>query len=434
MLTRRQLLLAPLAPASSPITLNDDGAWSWFQDERAIVDGDWLLAGSAAAGRRGDIDLTAHHLPSGKTHRETLHPALLEPRGAYDDHNAPALLVRPDGRYLAVYAKHGSENCFYYRVSERPHYPISWSPERRYIPSDSTRLTYSNVHYLSAEKKIYNFFRGLDNSYKPSYCFSDDQGETWRTGNVVIRVPATVRHRPYVKYASNGRDTIHLFYTEGHPRNFDNSVYHIYYRNGWLHRSDGTRIAPLAKGLDKPEDGTLVFKGDPNNVAWVCDIAIDSRGRPYGVYSLQKDSAGLPDGKAGMDLRYRYARWDGQRWTGEEMGHAGTRLYPGEDDYPGNLALDPVDPNLVCLSANADPLTGRRLPHYELFLARRGTPGRWTFEPLTTQSSADNIRPIMPLGSRRFLLWLRGRYTTYTNYGLAVMLQKRTGPAAGAKR
>ena len=49
MLTRRQLLLAPLSPDSSPITLNDDGAWSWFQDERAIVDGDWLLAGSAAA-------------------------------------------------------------------------------------------------------------------------------------------------------------------------------------------------------------------------------------------------------------------------------------------------------------------------------------------------------------------------------------------------
>ncbi|HNV15774.1 MAG TPA: hypothetical protein PKL63_14025 [Dermatophilaceae bacterium] len=31
--------------------LNDDGAWSWFEDERAIIHNGKLIAGSVAAGR-----------------------------------------------------------------------------------------------------------------------------------------------------------------------------------------------------------------------------------------------------------------------------------------------------------------------------------------------------------------------------------------------
>lgn len=423
MLSRRALLMAAYRGGTKAIELNDDGAWSWFQDERAIVDGDWLLCGSVAARRKGDIELTAYNFRDGRRQRETLHGALLEPNGAYDDHNAPALLIRPDGRYLAVYGKHGPENCFYYRRSTLPHDPTQWEAERRYVPSESTRLTYSNLHWLAGEKRIYNFFRGLDNSYKPSYCYSDDMGESWKTGNVVIRVPTQERHRPYVKYVSNGTETIHLFYTEGHPRSYDNSVYHVFYRDGWLHTSDGKRLERLAEGLDRPEEGTRLFQGDPNNVGWVCDIALDTAGRPYGVYSVQKDSAGLPDKQGGQDLRYRYARWDGAKWLDEEIGHAGSRLYPGEDDYPGNIALDPSDPDVAYLSANADPVSGKPLPHYELFKATRTGGGRWRFEPFTTNSSQDNIRPVIPVGRQKVLLWLRGTYTAYTKYQLAVMMR-----------
>ena len=68
---------------------------------------------------------------------------------------------------------------------------------------------------------------------------------TWTSGGVFIRVPSTQRHRPYVVYASNQTDTIHMLYTEAHPRDFDNSLYHVYYRGGMLHRSDGTPIRSL---------------------------------------------------------------------------------------------------------------------------------------------------------------------------------------------
>ena len=47
----------------TPVVLNDDGGWCWFQDERALALGDVVVFGSVATGgvdpaRRGDIELT----------------------------------------------------------------------------------------------------------------------------------------------------------------------------------------------------------------------------------------------------------------------------------------------------------------------------------------------------------------------------------------
>lgn len=433
MLRAARLLLAGgvLAWAQPFTVFNDDGAWCWFQDERVLFHRGKLIIGSVAAGvhdpsRRGDVELLVYDAASGRKTLVELHDRL-----QLDDHNAPALLIRPDGRLLAVYARHGSENCFYYRLSTDPHDPTRWGPVRRFVPSQSSRITYSNLYYLSAEKRIYNFFRGLDDSFKPSYAWSDDLGETWARGNILIRVPATFRHRPYVRYASDGRRTIHFFYTDGHPRNFDNSAYHIYYRGGYLRRSDGARIRSLFEGLKEPAEGTRIFAGDANNVAWVSDIHLDARGRPYVVYSVQKGGAGLPEKDHGSDHRYRYARWDGKRWLDYEIAYAGTRLYPGEDDYTGNIALDPVDPDTVYISTNADPRTGTPLVsaadgrrHWEIFHGRTRDGGRsWEWTALTRDSARDNIRPIVPLPDPRYraVLWLRGTYTSYTNYDLDIV-------------
>jgi hypothetical protein len=45
----------------------------------------------------------------------------------------------------------------------------------------------------------------------------------------------------------------------------------------------------------------------------------------------------------------------------------------------------------------------------------------WT--AVTKDSTADNIRPIVPIwkNKRYALLWLRGAYRTYTDYDLAVV-------------
>lgn len=428
---------APGPQAPAPVVLNDDGGWCWFQDERALVVAGRLVFGSVAAGRsdpdrRGMVEVTSVELAGGAISRFRLSASPVERPGRYDDHDAPAFVVRGDGRLLAVWAGHGFDNRILSRVTLRPGDASAWGDERVFVPSPRSSVTYSNLYRLAAERgRVYDFFRGLDNRFKPSLAWSDDDGASFATGGVVIDVPAEFRHRPYVKYASDGQRSVHLAYTEGHPRDFDNSLYHVAYRAGALHRSDGSLIRSLADGLRDPTEGTRIFRGDARNVAWVIDLELDASGQPFVAYSVQKDSAGLPPGQGGSDHRYRLARWNGTAWDDRELAYAGSRLYAGEDDYTGGVALLPGDPSRVFVSTDVDPATGVALTsgadgkrHHEIFRGETKDGGRsWSWQPLTRDSSADNLRPIVPRTERQdeLLLWLRGRYRSYTDYDLEVV-------------
>jgi hypothetical protein len=222
-----------------------------------------------------------------------------------------------------------------------------------------------------------------------------------------------------------------MVYTEGHPRDYDNNLYHIYYRAGQLYRSDGTKLCQLQTGLDSPDQGTQIYRGDAQHVAWIVDLVLDDNDYPVCIYSVQYNSAGLPVGQGGDDLRYRYARWDGSIWHDYSLAYAGGRLYSGEDDYTGLAAIEPDDPSILYISTNSDPMTGSPLisrtdgqRHYELFRGSTNDSGQtWTWEALTSDSNADNLRPMRPRCTNkkisnqyRALVWLRGKYLAYTDY------------------
>jgi len=426
------LFLASALAASAPwVVLNDDGGWCWFEDPRVVVDGGKLVAGTVANGshdpaRKGDIEVVSYDLAVGTTVRSTLHKNLQA-----DDHASPALLLRPDGRWLALYAMHGAENRIYYRLSVRPHDATEWQPEKVFVPSPSTRVTYSNPYLLDRENvpqgRLYNFFRGYDNTAKPSWMFSDDLGENWTMGGLLIDFQARRKHRPYVKYAGDGRDTIHFAFTEGHPMEFDTGIYHAVYRAGQLCDSSGRAVRSLTKGPIVPAEATRIFAGDSNNIAWIHGLALDGQGRPRLVYTVQKNAAGVPRGKAGQDLRYHFARWDGSKWHDAEIAFAGSTLYPGEDDYAGGICLHPGDPHTVFISANVDPASGKAPGRFEIYRGRTRDQGAtWKWTPVTRNSKVDNLRPLVPLceGSETRLLWLRGSYLKYTNYDLQMVLQR----------
>jgi hypothetical protein len=423
-------VLTVLAQAADAplITFNDDGAWCWFEDERAVIHNGKLVIATVAAGvtdpnRAGNIEVVTYDL---KTGSKTF--AVLRPRFSKDDHNSPALFVRPDGRYLAMYAKHGPENHHYYRITANPDDGSAWQPEQVYVASPTSRITYTNLHFLSAENngkgRLYNFFRGLDNHFKPSWMYSDDGGQAWTTGGLLITFTdpqnPNRKHRPYVKYASNGKDTVHFIFTEAHPAEYPRTgIYHACYRSGNLYRSDGTLIKSLAAGPLTPPEATRIFAGDPENIAWTSDIHLDAEGRPFIAYSVRK-------GQNYNDHRYRYARWDGRQWVDHEIAYAGSRLYKGQEDYTGNVALVPDDPDTVYISTDVDPVSGKPLSsqHFEIF--RGVTPdggATWRWTPITRDSTMDNLRPIVPIGDGRHtvLLWMRGKYTTYTNWNTAIV-------------
>ena len=417
--------------AGSLVQLNDNGAWSWFMDQRVIVDKGKLIVGSVRS--LGDFDATQNQPDWGNVEVSVYDIAtgradhvVLDRHFEQDDHDAPAFLVLPDGRYLAVYTRHAVERKIYYRFS-KPGDPLAWSDAQVFeTPGTDKKFagdnaTYSNLFRLP-DGRIYNFFRGI--GHEPNYVYSDDDGKTWRYGGHVLRGKGG--YSPYLKYAFDGERTIHFIATEDHPRNYDNSIYHGFIRDGEIHGSDGGVIAKLSTSTEATLaawDLTKVFPGDPDNVAWTVDIELDDHERPYIAFSVQKDGRGLPPRQGGLDLRYDYGRWDGSKWHVHEMAYAGTRLYPYEDDYSGLVALDPQDPNTVFISTNADPLTGTPLisaadgrRHYEIFRGETSDGGaHWRWQPITANSTVDNLRPLVPKwkDARTALVWMRG--PSYTN-------------------
>lgn len=417
-----------------PIVFNDDAGWCWFQDERTIVWEGALWVGSVAAGvddgaRRGDIDLMRYDLTTGVSRRIELHDRLQR-----DDHDAPALLPLESGELLAVYARHGSDKSVRTRRVAVDGSLVGEEQTLEPPVSSGHGVTYANVFRLADENdgdgRIYDFFRG--EGWDPNVIVSDDDGQTWRRMGQLLAGPG----RPYVRYASNGSDTVHFFCTDQHPRDFDNSLYYGFVRDGGVWAGEGKRIGTLGEDVPTHEQLTRVFQGRPDAVAWPCDVELDAQQNPCVVYTVQVDGAGLPPGKGGMDHRFRFARFDGTAWHDEQIAFAGTRLYAGEDDYTGLATIDPCDTSVVYISTDADPVTGEPLVsaadgqrHRELFRGRRFEEGdgeAWEWTAITRDSLADNVRPLVSkaaigsgdeaVGGVRALLWLRGKMTSYTDY------------------
>ena len=95
---------------------------------------------------------------------------------------------------------------------------------------------------LKVGKRLYVFWRaeaGASAAGQAAYSVSDDEGDTWEPGRVLLQ---NATQRPYVKYDARG-DTIHVAYTEGHPNATQTGIRYVAFRDGHLYRADGTAIA-----------------------------------------------------------------------------------------------------------------------------------------------------------------------------------------------
>ena len=239
--------------AGTLILFNDNGAWSWFEGERVIIDSDSgkvLLSsvanarGPGGVSRAGDVDIVSYDLSAGTTQRVTLSSNLQE-----DDHDSAALLVLPDGRYLASYSKHASDNCLRYRISLRPGDITAWQPEEIFLSAGGT--TYSNLYYLSKSNTIFDFHRDSGRGFDPNFLvWNLDRTSHFSYGGRLLTGPegnAGNRDRPYLRYASNNIDRIHFITTDHHPRDLvANNIYHPTFPR-WLELEDepGSEFRPL---------------------------------------------------------------------------------------------------------------------------------------------------------------------------------------------
>jgi hypothetical protein len=437
------LINQPAAGAQSQVLRNaellSDGAWCWFQDPRAVHYvgvHDRTYIGYVTS--RGDIDVASQDALTSKLTRTTLHPLLQA-----DDHAAPGLSVLPDGRIAAFYSKHGGTQMLY-RISLHPEDISSFGPEQT-VPTNTTNgglYTYGNPVYLSAEHRLYLFFRSGDNRPAMTWTSPASGYKVWAVAKD-LAVPDGVAGspRPYVKYATNGVDTITFAFTDGHPREVaNNSVYAAILRKGVLRAPDGsplTAIDPTAEGDEAPADtqlpvgpvhtnslttanGGLVYDGSgPGGVGWVESMALAPQDTPVIVYSTYADPA---------DAIYRYARWNGTGWTDSEITDAGGKITTGtaEPQYSGGADIDHNSPGTVYLSRETYP--GSEQWELEVWTTSDGGATFGSQSALTSESVLKNVRPVVPWGppGEIRLLWMAGSYDIW-NGGFRTQLRELTG-------
>ncbi len=423
-----------------------NGGWSWFQDERVIVDGDKALVATVAGAKRdgakpGDIQVTTFDIAKKTSAVTTLHDKLRD-----SDIAAPAIVRLADGRYLAAFTA-GKDKTMRFRVSEKPGDASAWKPEKKLELKGDT--SYANLAVEPGKDgRVFNFYRGEDGL--PHAMTAAAAGEDftaapaflgWTRKSPTFDEKKSTRPdepRPYLRYASRG-GVVHFIATEDHPRSYDTSIWHGYIRGTALHDSAGTVLDDdVLKGepieLTKL---TRVFEGKKDSVPWTVDIDLDAEGKPFVAFVVQKDGKDRASKKTpgGDDHRFHFARFDGKAWTDSEIAYAGRRLYKQEENFTGLVALVPKNPDVVFISTNVDPATGDKPKgeqHFELYRGASQDRGKtWKWTALTKDSGTENIRPVVPeWAGGTLVMWLRGSYKSIGSFDLDVvgMIDPQSSP------
>ena len=392
------------AVAGTMITFNDDGGWCWYQDERAVVDvqGNKLVIGSMAFGGGAQVEVTIYDLATKKGTT-----AQLGKMSYADDHDSPALVVRPDGGYAAMWAGHNNDCYSYYSVYSGS----SWAAAKKFdwtsagCPTSSGKtVTYANMWYLGTD--LVSFVRSVDTS--PNYLISKDNGSSWSFGGRLTSTPQVGYVAGYYKYWGNNTDRIDFFATESHPRDNDNSLFHGYVKGGKIYNSSGTEIdTTLADTSAKNITAyTQVFKtgstvgGVKLEHAWNADLVRYDDGNIAAIWTARVTGTGSDD----PDKRLMYARYDGSAWKLTYLVKAGTKLYADEQDYTGLGALHPDDPNTIYISTPYDPSTDTLLPSGKREIWRgttcdNGATFKWTPVTANSTKAKTTIAPSFPSGT-----------------------------------
>jgi len=388
------------------------GGWCWFQDPRAvrragIYDKTYL----AWIANNGDVKISSYDHKSREIDVFTLHTTL-----EVDDHAAPAILVRNDGRLIVFYTHH-CDCDIRYRISTNAEDVSSWRSEQ--ILAFNGQVCYPNPIQLTGENNnIYLFFRGgvSGNAINVwSYVTSTDGGVNWSSATRLIEIGTNIGNHQYLKMipeATSGTenlDTIYFFHS-GHPDNETTSIYFFYYRNNVLYRASGTKICdvPTDLPIDRA-DMDLVYDatGTGHYKAWIWDAALDGD-KPVAVFATFPSTA---------DHRYNYVRWTGNSWDEHEITAAGTYLSAGQPYYSGGISLDKEAPNTAYLSKQV-------LDEWEIQKWRTSDGGATWEIPVTITASSlkGNIRPVVVRNHHSDLIvfWMHGDYASYTNFNTAI--------------
>ena len=164
---------APLAP---------DGAWCWFQDPRAVYDDGRTYTGYVTAA--GDIGGRLLRPPANELRRFDHRPRLpaRRPRGA----RAARPAGRPADGDLVGPPRAGRCTSAH---DKRPGDVFGWGNTRVLGTNAPGYDTYTYANPVKVGRRLFVFWRaeaGASAAGQAAYSFSDDDGDTWQPGQVLL--------------------------------------------------------------------------------------------------------------------------------------------------------------------------------------------------------------------------------------------------------
>ncbi len=434
---------SPVA-ASSIIQFNDNGGYCWYQDERAVVDtkaNKLIIATTASGGpRNGQNEAVVYDLATSTGKRFTLPSSLATSN--VDDHNSPALLIRPDGKYLAQWSGHRVDCLSRFSIFDGTAWgaeqKVDWKPYGCPWPTAATNMvTYSNPWYIGTT--IFSMVRSVGTD--PAALTSTDDGQTWSYNGKLASSKQLGYVAGYFKYWGDNTGRIDFNGTEAHPRDNDNNLWAGYIQGGNVYNSLGTLVSPFKDSSAATTNAkdisafSQVFKtgstihGVQLNHAWNYDMVRYADGTVAILWQARVAGSGTTD----PDKRALYARFDGSKWNLTYLVKMGPKLYSSEEDYTGLAALDPDNPHVIYISTVYDPRDDTtKTAHHEIYEGVTCDNGAtWTWAPITQNSTVDQLRPIVPKwdANHLALIWLSGTYTSAQQYAFKVVgLIKSSNP------
>ncbi|WP_420415932.1 BNR-4 repeat-containing protein [Marinovum algicola] len=325
----RRYGIAPVASEAGQSRITASGAWTWFNDPRALS-----VQGIPFIG--GVNDRSEFFVKAEGQAQFTLQPE----HYAQDDHDNPSFIQLRDGRVRAFWCHHNAAEI-YTRVTTNPVRTAAdlqtWDAAVN-LDSQFGRDFYSYTNPIQLEglpnAPLFLFSRTRTTNWTLHVAISYDDGDTWTTMDEVL----DPGDRPYFRVIKTSPTRLDICCNDGHPNEVtNNSTYHCFYDGAWR-ASDGTDLgaAPFAQA-----DLTTVYDAvSLSSNSWVWDIAVDATGAPCILFAVFESTT---------DHRYYFARWDAaaEDWDYVEICEAGGYLYPGETYYSGGIAFDHDDPMTV---------------------------------------------------------------------------------------
>ena len=372
------------------VSMVDDAGWCWFQDPRAIRHvGAHDRTYFGWISRFGDVTVGRYDHESGRFERSVIHEQF-EP----DDHDVPTLTVRPDGRIIVFYTAHNGP-AVHYRIATSAESIASFGPRRSLEPGPDTNVTYPDPRWIDDDLHLF-----LRNRGSIVNLVSHDDGETWSEERELVSTGGTgLCVYSKISREHEGEVNFGMTHAIGGWNEPHRHVTHARFDGDALRTTDGDLLGHASEeSLPVPiHETTPIYDSDEAGTdAWVWDSSI-ADGVPQVAYAQLV---------ADEDHRYRYARWDGDRWQDTLVCHGGTYIVhedSRERYYSGGIALD-HDVAGVCYASVGS--------HRRSAITRHVYgDGGWA-SSVIVDDAEQNVRPVVPWNRADTMpvTWLRGSY------------------------